>query len=92
MPYVSQQSQEKLSAVVSAIDLADISNPGELNFLITSLLVRYIEMRPKQYTTFNDVIGALTASQAEFIRRVVNPYEEQKMYDINLDLDPYRNM
>lgn len=55
--------------------------PGELNYLITMLLKDYVERHDISYKVLNDVLGALTGAQLEFYRRVVTPYEEQKMYE-----------
>ncbi len=54
------------------------TTPGELNFAITVLLLRYMRLKGKSYGTFNDILGALDAAAREFYRRVVENYEEEK--------------
>ncbi len=61
-------------------------NSGELNYVITSILIDYVKHTEKNYQTFNDISGAIHNSYLEFYERVVRPYEKQKIID-NGDLD-----
>lgn len=67
-----------------------IDDVGELNFAITMLINEYVKRRPLRYAVLNDVVGVLASAQAEFQRRIVAPYEDQKIqengdvYDITL--------
>ena len=63
--------------------------PGELNYLVSELAVKYVETKGLSYQTLNDVSGALTEALAEFRRRVVVPYEENKL---RTGVDPYENL
>ncbi len=54
-------------------------NVGELNYCITQLLIRFCRVQFPRYQDFNDVIGALELAKFEFIRRMVNPYEDGKI-------------
>lgn len=73
MPYVDKEARARLS---NADNRA--RTPGELNYAITELVINYIELRPLNYATFNEVMGAMAAAQAEFYRRVITPYEDVK--------------
>jgi len=73
MPYIEQEA--RIAASLFPQD------PGELNYAITVLLNNYVQSKSKRYQTFNDALGALEGAKAEFYRRVVVPYEEQKRYD-----------
>lgn len=60
--------------------------PGELNFAFTRLILRYLSptgvplsQAGITYQHLNDVLGALEGAKLEFVRRVVNPYEDQKI-------------
>ena len=53
-------------------------NEGELNFAVTRLLLDYLDRRGLSYATLNECVGALECCKCEFVRRVVNPYEEGK--------------
>ncbi len=53
--------------------------PGELNYLITRLCLKYVQIHDQSYTTFNEVMGALECAKQEFYRRAIVPYEEYKL-------------
>jgi hypothetical protein len=54
------------------------ATPGELNYMLTALLVNYLGDHGTNYTTLNSIIGALECAKQEFYRRVVVPYERVK--------------
>lgn len=72
MPYISEKEKE-------ALDKSGPQSPGQLNFTLTKVIQFYLSRKGMSYTSFNDVIGALEACKLEFYRRVVTPYEENKM-------------
>lgn len=63
------------------------ANPGELNFAITQLLLRYLhrQINPYRYADLNECVGALECAKLEFVRRVVVPFEGDKC-DLNGDV------
>lgn len=73
MPYIMQEDRDKLD-----LGAADPTTPGELNYLVTMMALRYLGRRPN-YQRFNDVIGALEAAKLELYRRMVAPYEDEKI-------------
>lgn len=54
-------------------------NAGEFAFLISQLIVRYIKHKGLSYETLHSIDGILGTSHNEFRRRVLNPYEDQKI-------------
>ena len=76
MPYISQDRR--------AFAVNNPETPGELNFAITRLLNIYLRRQPYNYQTLNDVLGALEGAKLEFARRVLTPYEQDKL-DLNGD-------
>lgn len=82
MPYIDQARREEL------LDCHDWpETPGELNFLITNQLNRYVTQQRLSYQTINDCLGALEGAKLEFYRRIVVPYEEKKRLE-NGDVYP----
>ena len=55
------------------------TNAGELNYQLTELIKDYIRTNGVSYQTFNDISGAFTECLAEFRRRIIVPYEVQKI-------------
>lgn len=73
MPYIKQSDR---------IELLTLERPaataGELNYLLTQELIKYIENKGLTYQTINDILGALEGVKNEFYVRVVTPYEWEK--------------
>ena len=76
MPYIKQSVREK-------IDYGEniATYPGELNYLITTLCLRYMKnLSPStSYNLYNEVIGVLECVKLEMYRRAVAPYEDEKI-------------
>jgi hypothetical protein len=54
-------------------------NCGELNYMITELVVVYLRHNGLSYQTCNDIVGALDNAKDEFRRRVQHKYEDKKI-------------
>lgn len=74
MPYISQNAKDEIKSG------REPRSVGELNYCITKLLIEYCHDKVR-YSDFNDVVGALELAKLEFVRRMVNPYEEEKMVE-----------
>ena len=81
MPYIKQSDKE-------AVEQFGPETPGELNFVLTRVCIRYLEKHAKgiNYGTMSEVVGALECAKLEFSRRVMAPYEDKK---IRLNGDVY---
>lgn len=73
MPYIKADQRQKIAQGQNP------SDPGELNYSITLLLLNYLHDKGKSYATFNDILGALNGAGQEFYRRWVADYEDQKI-------------
>ena len=65
MPYIKKERRGEVPVTA-----------GELNYAITTLLLRYIEQKGESYQVYNDCMGALEGSKLELYRRRIAPYEE----------------
>ncbi len=72
MPYITRERK----AIVQA---EGPETPGDLNYVLTMAVRAYMRRKGKSYTTMNDIVGALESCKAEFQRRVVAPYEDEKI-------------
>jgi len=75
MPYIKAADRDRLALPTSI----SIQTPGELNYLVTTLALRYLEQHGTSYATINDIVGAFECAKSEFYRRVAAPYEEKKI-------------
>jgi hypothetical protein len=74
MPYIRHPFRRDLKPHAKVA-----TNPGELNFQVTSLVDDYVLVHGLSYHTINDVLGALEGAKLEFYRRIAAPYEDEKI-------------
>lgn len=81
MPYIPSHRREALTAGKILQLPTEPARPGELNFLITKMCLRYLRggLEPHTYTDLNTIIGVLECVKLEFYRRVVICYEDEKI-------------
>lgn len=77
MPYIAKEDRE----ILHALGGSNASTPGELNYVFTAVIKNYIKKLGLSYQTCNDILGALEGAKLEFYRRVVAPYENNKIQD-----------
>lgn len=71
MPYIKQNDRKKISIEGNA------ENAGDLNYIFTLVLNRYLAYHGLSYQKINDVIGALEGAKLEFYQRIARPYEDK---------------
>ena len=74
MPYIKPERRRELGETPVPRDA------GELNYMITMLIRRYAREK-LSYQRINDIVGALEGAKLEFVRRVVNNYEDKKIIE-----------
>lgn len=74
MPYIPQDQR------LHVINSLEPDGPGELNFLITSLIDGYMRSQGgTHYYNINEVVGVLECAKLELYRRIAAPYEDTKI-------------
>ena len=81
MPYITFDRRQRMRPCTECSNDARPVNAGELNYAITMLLINYWRSRGHGYQQINDIIGACEGAKAEFQRRVVGKYEDQKILE-----------
>jgi len=79
MPYIKQDDRTRLNPLVQEMEETTINTPGELNFLLTMLVHRFLNQKPESYQGYNDAIGALEGAKLELYRRHIASYENDKI-------------
>ena len=83
MPYIIEETRQDyyedgLDNVANLLIQADDDDlPGELNFVITHLVKRIMQIKGERYRRYNAIIGALECCKLELYRRMVGPYEDK---------------
>lgn len=85
MPYITQADRLKFDAALEQLPPAETK--GELNYLITKLMIQYLMHHGMSYTTLSDISNTPEEAAAEFRRRVTASYEDSKI-DANGDVYP----
>lgn len=87
MPYIKADERlqydelvDELAARVSEFsDFTASSNAGQLNYIITTLLLKTYNGTLPNYTDYNEIIGILECAKMEMYRRQTAPYEDDKI-------------
>lgn len=80
MPYIKQKDRPILQDVIDTLDIFNMG-VGDINFLVSSLLKKYIEIHGENYENYNSLVGVLECIKLELYRRKISPYEDVKMRD-----------
>ena len=87
MPYIKQFNRTPIDRHVCNLV---VTNAGELNYAITTLIDTLFENGwTPDYNNFNTILGVLEAVKLELYRRVIAPYEDEKL---QLNGDVYHNL
>jgi len=84
MPYLRDEEKKVLEDLIttSVNKIEEIGgycySSGDLNYVITKIILGYFKTRGGRYKQINDVVGAMEGAKLEFYRKVVAPYEEIK--------------
>ena len=76
MPYIKPELRSSI-----LLEPESISNAGELNYYISTLINNFINQKGKSYAVINESIGALECAKLELYRRIAAPYEDTKIED-----------
>lgn len=81
MPYITQDRRDAFDEYIFEI-VEELENAGEFNYVISKIAACLVNQGvDTRYENLNAVDGAIGLAQAEFRRRWVYPYEDQKIYE-----------
>ena len=78
MPYIKQDRRDELEEILWLMKKKNIQADGDLNYLLYAFCVRYTH---ESYNNYKNFIGELNECAAEIRRRLLAPYEDQKILD-----------
>ena len=87
MPYIKPEHREQIDPHVQSL-IDNVHDTGDLNYVITTLVVKYLLGKGLSYDQINAVSGVLQKVAAEFDMRVTRPYEDLKIFQ-NGDIPEY---
>ncbi len=78
MPYVDEERKKKLDPLIAGLSL-ETRAAGDLSYVITRLAQAQIrKFGNRSYINMATVVGVMVLTVFEFVRRIVNPYEQEK--------------
>lgn len=80
MPYIKMEDRENLFDGIEGVIFKGMT-AGELNYVFTMLAHQFVKLNGRRYQTMNDVMGVFEGAKLEFYRRVVAPYENEKILE-----------
>jgi len=83
MPYLPKQERIELDSLIPElvdVVLASGTNPASnMNYLIAKISDEIVMRRGERYGLYNSLIGALECYKLEIYRRMIAPYEDEKI-------------
>ena len=86
MPYITKIDRKKyekaIDDIVLQLNLSGLDGfypVGDLNYIITTIIKKTLDRQGIRYQTLNAVVGALECAKLELYRRLIAPYEDEKV-------------
>ena len=82
MPYIKPDNRAEVDEQLESLfGVLDSTNPGEMNYVITRILLEQFQVgySDVSYAKINEIIGILECAKLEFYRRLAAPYENEKI-------------
>jgi hypothetical protein len=73
LPYIPQEQRDNVRNGLHPY------TAGQLNYVITLAVKRYLAEQGYDYRAYNEVVGVLECAKLELYRRSVAPYEDEKI-------------
>ena len=78
MPYIKPDKRTVLAPLVRQL-VRNIQTPGELTYVLYALMKSTTEKMNVDYSILSSIMGCMECAKTEFYRRIVAPYEDQKI-------------
>lgn len=78
MPYIKPTRKEVLEPLVDQITQR-CDNAGDVTYVIYALAKKWIDLSGMNYKNLSGVVGCMDCAKTEFYRRIVAPYEDEKI-------------
>lgn len=78
MPYISPERRAVFDAHIEEI-ARNLTSGGEINYCVYRLCLEFIKSKGMSYSNSMVPFSALGAAQMELYRKVIAPYEDEKI-------------
>jgi hypothetical protein len=76
MPYIDSDRRQAFAQMTNVIPT--INNGGELNYLVSTLVGRFLGQQPLTYARIAEALAAVEGAKMELYRLTAAPYEDTK--------------
>lgn len=80
MPYIKPDNRHVFESHIQNL-ATDAENAGDLNYIITKMIHLYLQKKGLRYANCNEVMGALECCKLELYRKLIGPYEDEKVVE-----------
>lgn len=78
MPYINQTQREKYDIIIKSIKSSTgIETKGDLEYLVFSLMKKFMSTREQRYSTLHEVVYAVMHCADEYRRRYLDKREDE---------------
>lgn len=78
IPYIKAKDREKFAGFIEELAV-NINGMGEMNYVISKLFQRYMQLTGLNYHAINQLVGVLECIKLELYSQVARPYEDKKI-------------
>ena len=78
MPYIKKTDRKEFNDILNNLDYFNL-DAGKINYLVSSILKKFVSVHGENYSIYNEIIGALECIKLEMYRRNVASYEDNKI-------------
>ena len=75
MPYIKKELRLKYDKIIN--QLPNIDNKGDLEYIVTKIMKRFMKIREIRYSTLHEVVYAVMHCADEYRRRYLDKREEE---------------
>jgi hypothetical protein len=77
MPYIDKNQRQKYNKVIDVIGNTTIETKGDLEYLVFSLMQKFMKTREFRYSTLHEVVYAVMHCADEYRRRFLDNREDE---------------
>ena len=79
MPYIKPELRKQYDEILN--QLPEIDNKGDLEYIVTKVMKRFMKTRERRYSTLHEVVYAVTHCADEYRRRYLDKREDEAIIE-----------
>jgi len=79
MPYIKAELRDKYDKIIN--QLPNIDNKGDLEYIVTKVMKKFMKTRERRYSTLHEVVYAVMHCADEYRRRYLDKREDEAIIE-----------